>query len=40
MSVENFVDVVVLLIKVTFAVGILAAVLKVASEIFKDKSKK
>ena len=40
MSVENFVDVVVILIKVTVAAGILAGLLKIASEIFKDKSSK
>jgi hypothetical protein len=40
MSVENFVDVVVFLIKITFAAGILALVLKVASEIFKSKNDK
>jgi hypothetical protein len=40
MSVENFVDVVVFLIKITFAAGILAGVLKIASEIFKSKDGK
>jgi hypothetical protein len=40
MSVENFVDVVVFLIKITFAAGILALVLKIASEIFKSKDGK
>lgn len=40
MSVENFVDVIVWIIKITFAAGILAGVLKIASEIFKDKKDK
>jgi hypothetical protein len=40
MSVENFVDVDVFLIKITFAAGILALVLKIASDIFKSKDDK
>jgi hypothetical protein len=40
MSVENFVDIVVFLIKITFAAGILALVLKIASDIFKSKNDK
>jgi hypothetical protein len=40
MSVENFVDVVVFLAGITFAVGIIAGVLKIASEIFKNKKDK
>ena len=40
MSVENFVDVVVFLAGITFVVGIIAGVLKIASEIFKNKKDK
>lgn len=40
MSVENIVDVVVVLLKITFISGIIAGILKVASEIVKDKDSK
>lgn len=40
MSVENFVDVVVFLIKITFAAGIIAFLLKIASDIFNSKNDK
>jgi hypothetical protein len=40
MSVENIVDVVVVLVKITFLSGIIALILKVVSEILKTKDKK
>jgi hypothetical protein len=39
MSVENFVDIIVILVKATFAVGIIAGVLKIASDLMKDKNR-
>jgi hypothetical protein len=38
MTVENFVEIIVILVKVTFAVGIIAGVLKIASNLMKDKN--
>lgn len=39
MSLENFVDVIVILIRITFAVGIISGILKVVSTLMKDKFK-
>lgn len=40
MSVENVVDVVVVLVKITFLSGIIAAILKVALDILNHKDNK
>jgi hypothetical protein len=40
MSVENFVDIIVVMIKITFAAGIIAGVLRIVSVIIKNKNEK
>ena len=38
MSLENFIDIIIILLKVTFAAGIIAGVLRIASHLMKDKN--